>query len=66
MLSYLGPKHGRISQIHYDHSRWNFKIQSTQLMSFEEDANPPAPVELFLRYHVAKPVEPKELNWKMV
>lgn len=56
----MGRNHGRISQAFYDGNCLN--LQYTQLMSFEENASPPPPMELFLRYWLAKPIGIRKLE----
>lgn len=48
----MGRQHGRIIQALYDGN--NLSIQYSQLWSFENEET--APVELFLRYNISKPV----------
>lgn len=54
IVSYMGPKHGRILQAHHNGER--IVLQCSPLMSFEEEET--APVSLFARYEVSQPVGP--------
>lgn len=55
LFSYMGRQCGRIIQALYDSEALN--IQYSKLFSFDDEKT--APVELFVRYNLSKPVEPE-------
>ncbi|KAJ5514621.1 hypothetical protein N7463_004173 [Penicillium fimorum] len=58
VLSYMGGQHGRIIQALFDGE--NLVLQYSQLWSFEDENT--APVELFIRYNISRPVGLESLD----
>ncbi|KAJ5730895.1 uncharacterized protein N7483_005403 [Penicillium malachiteum] len=62
MLSFMGPQQGRIIQVSCN--GWEIHVQCSQLWSFRHEKT--APLEMFIRYFIATPVQRRIVPIKMI